>query len=72
MWVAVALEYSLKSRSVIPSALFFFLKTALSIQRLLCVSIQILELSVLVLWENAFGILTRIALSVNNTSSFSL
>ena len=34
--MTVALKYSLKSGSLIPSALFFFLKTALAIQGLLC------------------------------------
>ena len=34
--MTVALQYNLKSGSLIPSASFFFLKTALSIQGLLC------------------------------------
>ena len=34
--MTVALQYNLKSRSLIPSAPFFFLKTALAIQGLLC------------------------------------
>ena len=38
--MTVALQYNLKSRSLIPPAPFFFLKTALAIQGLLCFHIN--------------------------------
>ena len=48
--ITVALEYSLKSRSLIPPAPFFFLKIALLLG-LFCVSIQIVKFFALVLWK---------------------
>ena len=47
--MTVALQYNLKSGSLIPSASFFFLKTALAIQGLLCFHMNCEIFSVLVL-----------------------
>ena len=53
--MAVALHYSLKSESLIPAALFSFLKIALIIWIVcVCVSIQIAQLFVLILWKRPF------------------
>ena len=60
---AVALQQSLKSQIVLLSAFFCFLKIVLAIHEFFCVSIQILELFALVLWENVIGILREIALN---------
>ena len=46
--ITVALQYTLKSRSMIPLSLFFFLKIVLLLM-IICGSIQILEFFVLVL-----------------------
>ena len=48
--MTVALQYNLKSKRLIPPALFFFLKIALTIQALFCFHIYC-EIFVLVLWR---------------------
>ena len=60
--MTVALQYNLKSGSLISPAPFFFLKTALAIQGL-CISIRIVKFFVLTV-KNAFGNLVGIALNL--------
>ena len=59
--ITITLKYSLKSGSIILLVLLFFLKIVLTIG-IFCVSIQILELFLLV--KNAIDILLGIALSL--------
>ena len=61
--MTVALEYNLKSGSLIPPAPFFFLKTALAIWDLLCFHMNF-EISCSSLVKNAIGNLIGITLNL--------
>ena len=61
--IAVALQYSLKSGSVIPPTLFFFLKISLAIQGLLWFYINVRVISSSAV-KNVMGILIGIALNL--------
>ena len=54
--MTVALQYSLKSGSLIPPALFFFLKIALAIWGLLCLHTNFETFKILVLWKISLAI----------------
>ena len=61
--MTVALQYNLKSGRLISSALFFFLKTALAIQGLLCFHMNC-EIFYSSFVKNAIGNLIGIALNL--------
>ena len=61
--ITVAWQYSLKSRSMIPSALFFFLKVVLATQGLVCFH-ENFKIIFSVSVNNAIGILIEIALNL--------
>ena len=60
----VALQYSLKSGSLIPPALFFFLKIALAVQGLWCFHMNCEILCSNSVGKNAIGSLIGIALNL--------
>ena len=67
--ITVALQYSLKSGSMMPSTFFFFLKVVLAIQGL-HVSMPILEQFYSIYMENSIGILIGTAMWIFIISLF--